>query len=106
MQEDANRIYLCLDRAFATPKWINQFKDTRVHHLVESTYDHCILLISNANSPSKPHKHQFHFKTIWTKREDCREVIKVAWRNGEITNTPEGIALGLQHYFRGGTKLW
>ena len=38
--------------------------------------------------------------------EDCREVIKVAWRNGEITNTPEGIALGLQHYFRGGTKLW
>ena len=68
-----------------------------MHHLVESTSDHCILLISNENSPSKPHKCRFHFEAMWTKREDCCEVIEAAWYNIEITNTPEGIALGLQH---------
>ena len=96
MQEGANRIYLRLDRAFATPDWINQFMNTKVHHLTESTSDHCILLVSNENSPSKPHNRRFHFEAMWTKREDCREVIDTTWNNGEIANTPEGIALGLQ----------
>ena len=38
MQEGDNRIYLRLDRAFATNDWINYFNRTRVLHLVESTF--------------------------------------------------------------------
>ena len=47
MQEGDNRIYLRLDRAFATNDWINYFNGTRVLHLVESTSDHCALLIAD-----------------------------------------------------------
>ena len=38
-----------LDRALATPEWINHYKDIKVHHLVESTSDHYALLITDAN---------------------------------------------------------
>ena len=48
MQEGDNRIYLRLDRAFATNDWINYFNGTRVLHLVESTSDHCALLIADS----------------------------------------------------------
>ena len=40
-----NRVYLRLDRALATNDWINMFNGTRVLHLVDSTSDHCTLLI-------------------------------------------------------------
>ena len=48
MQERNNRIYLRLDRALATNDWISYFNGTRVLHLVDSTSDHCALLIVNS----------------------------------------------------------
>ena len=45
MQEGNNRIYLRLDRALAINDWISYFSGTRVLHLVDSTSDHCALLI-------------------------------------------------------------
>lgn len=41
MQEGDNRVYLRLDRAFATDEWINLFKGIKVLCLVDSTFDHC-----------------------------------------------------------------
>lgn len=52
MQRGENRIYLRLDRAFATTEWINRFGNFRVHHLVESTSDHCVLMIADTAPPS------------------------------------------------------
>ena len=49
MQEGESRMYLRLDRALATPNWVDHYKEVKVHHLVESTSDHCALLISDAN---------------------------------------------------------
>ena len=48
MQEGNNRIYLRLDRALATNDWISYFNGTKVLHLVDSTSDHCALLIVNS----------------------------------------------------------
>ena len=49
MQEGESRMYLRLDRALATPDWVDHFKDIKVHHVVDSTSDHCVLLISDNN---------------------------------------------------------
>ena len=48
MQERENIIYLRLDRALTTTKWKNAYKDVKVHHMVDSTSDHCALLITDA----------------------------------------------------------
>ena len=48
MQEGESRMYIRLDRALATPEWIDHYKDIKVHHLVESTFDHYALLITDA----------------------------------------------------------
>ena len=45
MQERENYVYLRLDRAFATNYWINYFNGIKVLNLVDSTSDHCALLI-------------------------------------------------------------
>lgn len=46
MQEGENIIQLRLDRALATPEWIEKFDGMRVYHLVDSTSDHCALLLT------------------------------------------------------------
>ena len=47
MREGADMIYMRLDWALATDDWRSHFQNTRVHHLIDSTSDHCALLISN-----------------------------------------------------------
>ena len=54
MQEGDSRVLLRLDRALATPEWINHYKNVKVHHLVESTSDHCALLLTDAAFRSCP----------------------------------------------------
>ena len=46
MQEGENIIQLRLDRALATLEWIEKFDGMRVYHLVDSTSDHCTLLLT------------------------------------------------------------
>lgn len=45
MREGLDKIYMPLDRALATDDWRCHFQNTRVHHLIDSTSDHCALLI-------------------------------------------------------------
>ena len=35
---------------------------------------------------------------MWTKREDCKAVIKATWEGCLQINTPNGIADGFKHY--------
>ena len=96
MKEGSDRISLRLDRAFATSDWLEYFKSPKVHHLVESTSDHCILTITDSPPPARKNKRRFHFEAMWVKREDCREVIKAAWDSGALFVTPEGVASNLK----------
>lgn len=77
IQEGVYRMYLRLDRALATQEWINHYKDVRMHHQVESTSDHFTLLISDSFALEKLEK-IFQFKAMWTRKDECRDIIKDA----------------------------
>ena len=79
MQEGINRTYLRLDRALATNDWISYFSGTRVLHLVDSTFDHCALLIADSIAMQPSRKRRFHFEEMWTKKKECKDIIKNAW---------------------------
>lgn len=80
MQEGENRIYLRLDRALATNDWISYFNGTRVHHLVDSTSDHCALLIADSIAVQPSRKHRFHFEEMWTKKRSVRKLSEMLGR--------------------------
>ena len=46
MQRGDNKIYLRLDKAFANLEWFEKFREMKVHHLPDSTFDHSALLVS------------------------------------------------------------
>ena len=48
MQEGENRIQLRLDRALANTEWSGKFEGMRVYHIMDSTSDHCALLITDS----------------------------------------------------------
>ena len=79
MQEGESILLLRLDRALATPEWIDHYKNVKVHHLVESTSDHYALLLTNAAIVQKlSTKRRFQFKAMWTKRAKCKDIIQGA----------------------------
>lgn len=96
IQEGDDRVYLRLDSALATPEWNDHYKDTRVHHLVDSTSDHCTLLVSNTIPIQPPRRQRFHFEAMWTQKEECKNIIKAAQEECTKLNTPNGIAIGLK----------
>ena len=89
-------MYLRLDRAMATQDWVDYFKDTKVHHVVDSTSDHCVLLISDNNVDQKhPIHRRFQFEAMWAKREECKNIIQEVWEGRHELNSPDGIAASL-----------
>ena len=93
MQEDESRLYLRLDRALATPEWVDHYKNIKVYHLVESTSDHCALLISDDIVVQKhPNRRRFQFEAMWARREECKNIIQEVWDGSQELNSPSGIA--------------
>ena len=96
MQDSENRIQLRLDRALATPEWLVKFAGMRVYHLVDSTSDHCALLLNTSPPHRSSHIKCFHFEALWTKNMECREIIESSWGMGIDLSTPEGIMENLK----------
>ena len=90
-------MYLRLDRALATPEWTDHYKDMRVHHLVDSTSDYCAFLVADSIAMQHPRKRRFHFEAMWTRREECREIIKAAWGEGMGLETLNDIVARLKN---------
>lgn len=88
-------MYLRLDKALATNDWVDRFGEVRVHHLVDSTSDHCALFLSDPKVPKLPRTRRFHFESMWTKREECKDIIEAAWCSGNDLSTPTGVASAL-----------
>jgi len=57
-----NRICLRLDRALATSKWSARFRGMKVYYLVDSTLDHCALLVTDSKTRHRPRVRRFHFE--------------------------------------------
>ena len=96
MQEGESRICLRLDRALATLEWLARFERMKVYHLVDSTLDHCALLVTDSRARHQPRVRHFHFEAHWVKREDCKNIIEASWGFGVDLSTPEGIAKNLR----------
>ncbi|XP_065629278.1 uncharacterized protein LOC136067411 [Quercus suber] len=67
----------------------------RVHHLVASTIDHVALLISDSFALNKPQR-RFQFEAMWTRRDECRDIIKEAWIGSVRVDNPCDIVAGLK----------
>nr|XP_011469216.1 PREDICTED: uncharacterized protein LOC105352889 [Fragaria vesca subsp. vesca] len=71
-----------LDRAVASPSWLDLFPASFVTHLPPIHGDHVPLLLSvhNAFLPSKKFmKFRFRFESSWTAHEACKGVIESSW---------------------------
>ena len=95
MQERAGRMYLKVDRVFATSDWVDKFGEVKVYNLVDSTSDHCTLYLSDPKAPKLPRPRQFHFESMWIKKEECKEIIEVAWCSNSVLSSPSGVASAL-----------
>ena len=89
-------MYLLLDRALVTKEWSGHYKDMRVHHLVESANDHCALLIMDFIASQWPGKRRFQFEAMWTRRDDCRDIIRAVWNNSVNLYDLNGMVMGLR----------
>ena len=91
-----DRVYLRLDRAFATLDWLEHFCNLKVHHLVNTTSDHYPLLLTEASSLRCNRERRFHFEALWTTRADYKNVIEEVWNNGSNLGAPSGLAARLK----------
>ena len=91
MQEGDNSISLRLDRAFATPEWVEKFGGLKVHHIADSTSDHLALLVMDSISKRYASEKRFHFEAMWAKNKDCKAVIESSWGMGTNLTTLEGV---------------
>ena len=89
-------MYLRLDRALATMDWLDHFQNIKVQHLMDTTFDHFPILLADAKVLKERRKRRFHFKAIWTRREDCKELIKEVWDGGTNLSSSNGLSTGLK----------
>ncbi|XP_050242088.1 uncharacterized protein LOC126691051 [Quercus robur] len=74
------RTLLRLDRMVANEEWMKIFPEAKVHNVSMSASDHCLLvLFLKKNQYRKRGKKRFFFEAMWTKEEECKEVIEMAW---------------------------
>nr|XP_023881476.1 uncharacterized protein LOC111993880 [Quercus suber] len=94
--EGNDRVYLRLDRAFATPGWIEHFSNVRVQHLEDTASNHCPLLPSDSNAFQKRGKRIFFFEAIWTRQADCKELVEEVWNANTNLHDQSGFSARLK----------
>uniref|UniRef100_A0A7N2LGY8 Zinc knuckle CX2CX4HX4C domain-containing protein n=1 Tax=Quercus lobata TaxID=97700 RepID=A0A7N2LGY8_QUELO len=77
-------------------EWSDHYKDMRIHHLVEFASDHCALLITDSIVSQRPRKRRIQFEAMWTRRDDYRDIIRVAWNDSVNLYNPNGMVMGLR----------
>ena len=77
-----------LDRAMATPEWINIFPEARLFHLTSSVSDHSPLALRMVQKRSnKRARKTFRFEAMRLRDQRCEEVIQKAWEEGKLSST-------------------
>nr|XP_023927289.1 uncharacterized protein LOC112038687 [Quercus suber] len=74
---DGMQIRERLDRALATPEWMNLFPEAKLFHLSSSASDHSPLALRMVQKRRKKKTRKtFRFKSMWLKDQRCEEVVK------------------------------
>ena len=90
------RIQLRLDRVFASSEWRQHYSQARVIHVVDSTSDHCALILTDQQFPQRHKQKRFHFEAVWIRHEKCREIVQETWRNQIGINSQTDLIGGLK----------
>ena len=78
-----------LDRAMATPEWIDLFPEANLYNLTSSVSDHSSLALRMVRTErgNRKIKKPFIFESMWLRDQRCEEVVHEAWEEGKVTNT-------------------
>ena len=75
-----------LDRFVANAAWRNKYENSYVTHLEKRQSDHLPLMVSIRKKlgPNKVKQRRkvFRFEELWTREEECGDIIKEMWRQG------------------------
>ena len=87
-QADGTQIWERLDRALATPEWMDLFPVAKLHHLSSLALDHSPLSLHFAHRRMKKKTMRtFRFESMWLKDSKCKDVVKTAWESGLMSAT-------------------
>lgn len=73
-----------LDRALCSTDWLNQFPNTKVHHLPNLNSDHSPILISIDRGQRKQ-KGRFRFQFAWMTQKDFSKTVRDNWKDEDNT---------------------
>ena len=82
----------------ANLEWIDKFGGMKAYHLVDSTFDHCALLISDSIIQRRNRAKRFHFEAMWTKNAECKNIIENSCGVDLDLSTSKGIMSNLSGY--------
>ncbi|CAK8566634.1 unnamed protein product [Lathyrus sativus] len=72
-----------LDRALATPDWMDLFPNVKLVNLITSHLDHSPILLHCDPGQQKRRNYMFKFESCWLKGECIDDVVQNRWRHGE-----------------------
>lgn len=96
-RSDGERICLRFDRVLATVDWMKLYSTLKVYHIVDSTSDHCALLLTDQQASPNRGKRRFQFEAAWIRYEKCREIIQEVWKNHSGMQSLNGLVEGLKN---------
>jgi len=96
MQEGNNSISLRLDRAFATPEWVEMLRGLKVHHIANSTSDHHALLVTVSITKCFANAKHFHLEAMCMKNNDCKAIIESSGGMETDLSTSKGVMENLK----------
>ncbi|KAA3474108.1 reverse transcriptase [Gossypium australe] len=68
-----------LDRGAANVNWMSMFSEANIQHLVHSTSDHCLLLITTIKEEKRRRWETFKFEAWWAMEETFESEVKLIW---------------------------
>ncbi|XP_058724489.1 uncharacterized protein LOC131595962 [Vicia villosa] len=74
-----------LDRAFASPDWLNLFPTVSLTTLIASHSDHSSILLSCEMNQHVCNKFRFRFENSWLRDIDIKSVVESGWKVGETS---------------------
>jgi hypothetical protein len=76
------RVLERLDKTLATMDWMDLFPCARVHNWVDFKSNHCGLILTDQQRCNRRQSRRFQFEVMWTRHENCEEIIKQSWLTG------------------------
>jgi hypothetical protein len=105
-QKGERNVKVRLDRAVASPCWMNEFPGLKLQHVVSSRSDHCPVYLSLYGDRShRPPRHFFRYEVMWEREASLTEEIKAGWsagtqvqNMGDLATSLERVGVGLQRW--------